>query len=43
MACPIAAKTCMCGVCEKIFSEKSDLKRHILVHTGDRPFKCKTL
>eukprot|EP00736_Rhodelphis_marinus_P002771 Rmarinus@m.16509 len=26
--------------CEKQFEESSKLKRHMLVHTGERPFKC---
>jgi len=29
-----------CHLCPKIFGWSTDLKRHILVHTGERPFKC---
>lgn len=31
-----------CHLCTKVFGWSTDLKRHILVHTGERPFKCKT-
>ncbi|XP_075234471.1 uncharacterized protein LOC142332120 [Lycorma delicatula] len=29
-----------CHLCSKVFGWSTDLKRHILVHTGERPFKC---
>ena len=29
-----------CGVCRKILSSASSLDRHVLVHSGERPFKC---
>jgi uncharacterized Zn-finger protein len=29
-----------CGVCLKGFRERSKLMRHMLVHTGERPFAC---
>ncbi|XP_074652108.1 uncharacterized protein LOC141906705 [Tubulanus polymorphus] len=29
-----------CRYCGKVCLKPSDLKRHLLVHTGERPFKC---
>lgn len=29
-----------CNVCAKAFKEKSKLMRHMLVHTGEKPFPC---
>lgn len=30
-----------CRVCSRNFGWSTDLKRHILTHTGERPFRCK--
>lgn len=29
-----------CNICGKVCSKPCDLKRHILMHTGERPYKC---
>ncbi|XP_062539492.1 ras-responsive element-binding protein 1 isoform X2 [Armigeres subalbatus] len=31
----------VCKVCSKVLSSASSLDRHVLVHTGERPFNCK--
>lgn len=29
-----------CPYCFKVCPKPSDLKRHLMVHTGERPFRC---
>ncbi|XP_007069417.2 zinc finger protein 770 [Chelonia mydas] len=33
-------KTHMCETCNKMFPSQSKLERHLLIHTGQKPFKC---
>ncbi|XP_023015344.1 zinc finger X-chromosomal protein [Leptinotarsa decemlineata] len=37
---PCLMKKHQCSFCHKKFGWPTDLKRHIMIHTGERPFKC---
>ena len=30
----------MCSVCLRTFIKQSDLRRHVMTHTGEKPFEC---
>lgn len=32
--------THICGVCGRLFARKEHVRRHVLSHTGEKPFKC---
>ena len=31
----------LCDSCDNTFTQKDDLKQHLITHTGENPYKCK--
>ena len=37
---PMAGRKCVCEICHKAFFTNQELKQHILIHGGIKPYKC---
>ena len=37
---PMAGRKCVCEICHKAFYTNQELRQHLLIHGGIKPYKC---
>ena len=37
---PMAGRKCVCELCHKAFYTNKELRQHLLIHSGIKPYKC---